>query len=121
MKGLTLIDLANVGTGKGFKKAVGVSGKILGIGSIVKSVPNEDGEITDKSIAIVKVSGDGKTEVFSGASIVMNARVAELEGIFDSDPTAFENGRITGHFETIDCKEGEGVTLILDTYDEPGK
>lgn len=121
MKGLTLIDLANVGTGKGFKKAVGVSGKILGIGSIVKSVPNEDGEITDKSIAIVKVSGDGKTEVFSGASLVMNSRVNELEGIFEADPTAFENGRITGHFETIDCKEGEGITLILDTYDELGK
>lgn len=116
MVGLTKKDLANVGSGAGFKEAAEhkVSGTLQGIGTVETDRLNEEtGELERILISVVKVNN----QVYSGASKVVEGRIMDLVGIV-GDSTDVQDGKIDVAFENIKLAKGTGTNLIVTRYDE---
>lgn len=114
--GITKMDLANVGSGAGFKEAAEqkVSGTLQGIGTVEADRLNEEtGELEPVLISVVKVNN----RVYSGASKVVEGRIKNLMGIV-GDSTDIEDGKIDIAFENIKLNKGTGTNLIVTRYDE---
>lgn len=114
--GITKMDLANVGSGAGFKEAAEqkVSGTLQGIGTVEADRLNEEtGELEPVLISVVKVNN----HVYSGASKVVEGRIKNLMGIV-GDSTDIEDGKIDIAFENIKLNKGTGTNLIVTRYDE---
>lgn len=114
--GITKKDLANVGSGLGFKEAADnkVSGRLEGMGIVVAERINEEtGELEPAPITVIKVNG----QVYSGASKVVEGRVKNLASIV-GDSTDVEDGKIDIAFENIKLAKGTGSNLIVTRYDE---
>lgn len=114
--GITKMDLANVGSGAGFKEAAEqkVSGTLQGIGLVEADRLNEEtGELEQVLISVVKVNN----RVYSGASKVVEGRIKNLLGIV-GDSTDVQEGRIDVAFENIKLAKGTGTNLIVTRYDE---
>lgn len=114
--GITKMDLANVGSGAGFKEAAEqkVSGTLQGIGTVEADRLNEEtGELEPVLISVVKVNN----RVYSGASKVVEGRIKNLMGIV-GDSTDIEVGKIDIAFENIKLNKGTGTNLIVTRYDE---
>lgn len=116
MYGLAKKDLANVGSGLGFKEAADkkVSGVLEGMGILETERLNEEtGELEPVTISIIKVDG----HVYSGASKVVEGRIKNLAGIV-GDSTDVQDGKIDIAFENIKLAKGTGTNLIVTRYDE---
>lgn len=114
--GITKMDLANVGSGAGFKEAAEqkVSGALQGIGTVEADRLNEEtGELEPVLISVVKVNN----QVYSGASKVVEGRIKNLMGIV-GDSTDVQDGKIDIAFENIKLAKGTGTNLIVTRYDE---
>lgn len=114
--GITKMDLANVGSGAGFKEAAEqkVSGTLQGIGTVEADRLNEEtGELEQVLISVVKVNN----QVYSGASKVVEGRIKNLMGIV-GDSTDVQDGKIDIAFENIKLAKGTGTNLIVTRYDE---
>lgn len=114
--GITKMDLANVGSGAGFKEAAEqkVSGTLQGIGTVEADRLNEEtGELEPVLISVVKVNN----HVYSGASKVVEGRIKNLMGIV-GDSTDVQDGKIDVAFENIKLAKGTGTNLIVTRYDE---
>lgn len=114
--GITKMDLANVGSGAGFKEAAEqkVSGTLQGIGTVEADRLNEEtGELEPVLISVVKVNN----RVYSGASKVVEGRIKNLMGIV-GDSTDIEDGKVDIAFENIKLNKGTGTNLIVTRYDE---
>lgn len=114
--GITKMDLANVGSGAGFKEAAEqkVSGTLQGIGTVAADRLNEEtGELEPVLISVVKVNN----QVYSGASKVVEGRIKNLMGIV-GDSTDVQDGKIDVAFENIKLAKGTGTNLIVTRYDE---
>ena len=114
--GITKMDLANVGSGAGFKEAAEqkVSGTLQGIGTVEADRLNEEtGELEPVLISVVKVNN----QVYSGASKVVEGRIKNLMGIV-GDSTDVQEGKIDIAFENIKLAKGMGTNLIVTRYDE---
>lgn len=114
--GITKMDLANVGSGSGFKEAAEqkVSGTLQGIGMVEADRLNEEtGELEPVLISVVKVNN----QVYSGASKVVEGRIKNLMGIV-GDSADVEDGKIDIAFENIKLAKGTGTNLIVTRYDE---
>lgn len=114
--GITKMDLANVGSGAGFKDAAEqkVSGTLQGIGTVEADRLNEEtGELEPVLISVVKVNN----QVYSGASKVVEGRIKNLIGIV-GDSTDVQDGKIDIAFENIKLAKGTGTNLIVTRYDE---
>lgn len=114
--GITKMDLANVGSGVGFKEAAEqkVSGTLQGIGTVEADRLNEEtGELEPVLISVVKVNN----QVYSGASKVVEGRIKNLMGIV-GDSTDVQDGKIDIAFENIKLAKGTGTNLIVTRYDE---
>lgn len=110
------MDLANVGSGAGFKEAAEkkVSGTLQGIGTVEADRLNEEtGELEPVLISVVKVNN----QVYSGASKVVEGRIKNLMGIV-GDSTDVQEGKIDVTFENIKLAKGTGTNLIVTRYDE---
>lgn len=115
MIGLTKKDLANVGSGAGFKEAAerNITGVLQGIGLLVTERLNEDEELEPVTISVVKV-GD---TVYSGASKVIEGRIKNLMDIV-GDTADVQEGKIEVKFELIKLARGMGTNMIVVGYDE---
>lgn len=114
--GITKMDLANVGSGAGFKEAVEqkVSGTLQGIGMIEADRLNEEtGELESVLISVVKVNN----QVYSGASKVVEGRIKHLMGVI-GDTADVQDGKIDIAFANIKLAKGNGTNLIVTRYDE---
>ena len=114
--GITKMDLANVGSGAGFKEAAEqkVSGRLQGIGTVEADRLNEEtGELETLLISVVKVND----KVYSGASKVVEGRIKNLMGIV-GDSTDVQEGKIDVAFENMKLAKGTGTNLIVTRYDE---
>ena len=114
--GITKMDLANVGSGAGFKEAAEqkVSGTLQGIGTVEADRLNEEtGELEPVLISVVKVNN----QVYSGPSKVVEGRIKNLMGIV-GDSTDVQDGKIDIAFENIKLAKGTGTNLIVTRYDE---
>lgn len=114
--GITKMDMANVGSGAGFKEAAEqkVSGTLQGIGTVETDRLNEEtGELETVLISVVKVNN----QVYSGASKVVEGRIKNLMGIV-GDSTDVQDGKIAIAFENIKLAKGTGTNLIVTRYDE---
>lgn len=114
--GITKMDLANVGSGAGFKEAAEqkVFGTLQGIGTVEADRLNEEtGELDPVLISVVKVNN----QVYSGASKVVEGRIKNLMGIV-GDSTDVQDGKIDVAFENIKLAKGTGTNLIVTRYDE---
>lgn len=114
--GITKMDLANVGSGAGFKEAAEqkVSGTLQGIGTVEADRINEEtGELETVLISVVKVND----KVYSGASKVVEGRIKNLMGIV-GDSTDVQEGKIDVAFENMKLAKGTGTNLIVTRYDE---
>ena len=114
--GITKMDLANVGSGAGFKEAAEqkVTGTLQGIGTVEADRLNEEtGELEPVLISVVKVNN----RVYSGASKVVEGRIKNLMGIV-GDSTDVQDGKIDIAFENIKLAKGTGTNLIVTRYDE---
>lgn len=114
--GITKMDLANVGSGEGFKEAAEqkVSGTLQGVGTVETERLNEEtGELETVLISVVKV----KDKVYSGASKVVEGRIKNLMGIV-GDSTDVQEGKIDVAFENMKLAKGTGTNLIVTRYDE---
>ena len=114
--GITKMDLANVGSGAGFKEAAEqkVSGTLQGIGTVEADRLNEEtGELEPVLISVVKVNN----RVYSGASKVVEGRIKNLMGIV-GDSTDIEDGKVDIAFENIKLNKGTGTNLIVTRYGE---
>lgn len=114
--GITKMDLANVGSGEGFKEAAEqkVSGTLQGIGTVETDRLNEEtGELELVLISVVKVND----KVYSGASKVVEGRIKNLMGIV-GDSTDVQDGKIDVAFEIMKLARGTGTNLIVTRYDE---
>ena len=114
--GITKMDMANVGSGAGFKEAAEqkVTGTLQGIGTVETERLNEEtGELEPVLISVVKVNN----QVYSGASKVVEGRIKNLIGIV-GDSTDVEDGKIDIAFENIKLAKGTGTKLIVTRYDE---
>lgn len=114
--GITKMDLANVGSGAGFKEAAEhkVSGTLQGIGTVEADRLNEEtGELEPVLISVVKVNN----RVYTGASKVVEGRIKNLMGIV-GDSTDVQDGKIDVAFENIKLNKGTGTNLIVTRYDE---
>lgn len=114
--GITKMDLANVGSGAGFKEAAEqkVSGTLQGIGTVETERLNEEtGDLEIVLISVVKVNN----QVYSGASKVVEGRIKNLMGIV-GDSTDVQDGKIGIAFENIKLAKGTGTNLIVTRYDE---
>lgn len=114
--GITKMDMANVGSGAGFKEAADqkVAGTLQGIGTVKTERLNEEtGDLEQVLISVVKVND----HVYSGASKVVEGRIKNLLGII-GDSTDIEDGKIDIAFENIKLAKGTGTNLIVTRYDE---
>lgn len=114
--GITKMDLANVGSGAGFKEAAEqkVSGTLQGVGTVEADRLNEEtGELETVLISVVKVND----KVYSGASKVVEGRIKNLMGIV-GDSTDVQEGKIDVAFENMKLAKGTGTNLIVTRYDE---
>lgn len=114
--GITKMDLANVGSGAGFKEAAEqkVSGTLQGLGAVEADRLNEEtGELEPVLISVVKVNN----QVYSGASKVVEGRIKNLMGIV-GESTDVQDGKIDVAFENIKLAKGTGTNLIVTRYDE---
>lgn len=114
--GITKMDMANVGSGEGFKEAAEqkVAGTLQGIGTVKTERLNEEtGDLEQVLISVVKVND----HVYSGASKVVEGRIKNLLGII-GDSTDIEDGKIDIAFENIKLAKGIGTNLIVIRYDE---
>ena len=114
--GITKMDLANVGSGAGFKEAAEqkVSGTLQGIGTVeVDRLNEETGELEPALISVVKLND----KVYSGASKVVEGRIKNLMGIV-GDSTDVQEGKIDVAFENMKLAKGTGTNLIVTRYDE---
>jgi len=114
--GITKMDLANVGSGAGFKEAAEqkVSGTLQGVGTVEGDRLNEEtGELETVLISVVKVND----KVYSGASKVVEGRIKNLMGIV-GDSTDVQEGKIDVAFENMKLAKGTGTNLIVTRYDE---
>lgn len=113
---ITKLDMANVGSGLGFKDAVeqGAEGVLEGFGIVDSERLNENtGELEKVVISVVKVNG----QLFSGASKVVEGRLKNLNAIV-GDSKDIEEKRISVKFENIKLAKGNGTNLIVTRYDE---
>lgn len=116
MHNITKLDMANVGSGLGFKDAVeqGAEGVLEGFGIVDSERLNENtGELEKVVISVVKVNG----QLFSGASKVVEGRLKNLNAIV-GDSKDIEEKRISVKFESIKLAKGNGTNLIVTRYDE---
>lgn len=116
MHNITKLDMANVGSGLGFKDAVeqGAEGVLEGFGIVDSERLNENtGELEKVVISVVKVNG----QLFSGASKVVEGRLKNLNAIV-GDSKDIEEKRISVKFENIKLAKGNGTNLIVTRYDE---
>lgn len=114
--GITKMDLANVGSGAGFKEAAEqkVSGTLQGIGTVeVDRLNEETGELERVLISVVKVNN----QLYSGVSKVVEGRIKSLMGIV-RDSTDVQDGKLDIAFENIKLAKGTGTNLIVTRYDE---
>lgn len=114
--GITKKDMANVGSGAGFKEAAEqkVSGTLQGIGTVEADRLNEEtGELEPVLISVVKVNN----QVYSGASKVVEGRIKNLMAVV-GDSTDVQDGKIDVAFENIKLAKGTGTNLIVTRYDE---
>lgn len=114
--GITKMDMANVGSGAGFKEAADqkVAGTLQGIGTVETERLNEGtGELEPVLISIVKVNN----QVYSGASKVVEGRIKNLMGIVGESKDV-EDGKIDIAFENIKLAKGTGTNLIVTRYEE---
>ena len=114
--GITKMDLANVGSGAGFKEAAEqkVSGILQGVGTVEAERLNEGtGELETVLISVVKVND----KVYSGASKVVEGRIKNLMGIV-GDSTDVQDGKIDIAFENMKLAKGTATNLIVTRYDE---
>lgn len=114
--GITKMDMANVGSGAGFKEAAEqkVSGTLQGIGTVETERLNEEtGELEQVLISVVKVNN----QVYSGASKVVEGRIKNLMGIVGESKDV-EDGKIDVAFENIKLAKGTGTNLIVTRYEE---
>lgn len=113
---ITKMDMANVGSGLGFKDAVehGAEGVLDGFGIVESERVNEEtGQLEKVAISLVKVNG----QLFTGASKVIEGRLKNLDAIVgDSDDV--EEKKISVKFENIKLAKGNGTNLIVTRYDE---
>lgn len=113
---ITKLDMANVGSGLGFKDAVeqGAEGVLEGYGIVNSERLNENtGELEKVVISVVKVNG----QLFSGASKVVEGRLKNLSAIV-GDSKDVEEKKISVKFENIKLARGNGTNLIVTRYDE---
>lgn len=114
--GITKMDMANVGSGAGFKEAAEqkVSGTLQGLGTVEADRLNEEtGELEPVIISVVKVNN----QVYSGASKVVEGRIKSLMGVI-GDSADVQDGKIDIAFENIKLAKGTGTNLIVTRYDE---
>lgn len=116
MHNITKLDMANVGSGLGFKDAVeqGAEGVLEGFGIVDSERLNENtGELEKVVISVVKVNG----QLFSGSSKVVEGRLKNLSEIV-GDSKDVEEKKISVKFENIKLAKGNGTNLIVTRYDE---
>lgn len=116
MHNITKLDMANVGSGLGFKDAVeqGAEGVLEGFGIVDSERLNENtGELEKVVISVVKVNG----QLFSGSSKVVEGRLKNLSAIV-GDSKDVEEKKISVKFENIKLAKGNGTNLIVTRYDE---
>lgn len=116
MHNITKLDMANVGSGLGFKDAVeqGAEGVLEGFGVVDSERLNENtGELEKVVISVVKVNG----QLFSGSSKVVEGRLKNLSAIV-GDSKDVEEKKISVKFENIKLAKGNGTNLIVTRYDE---
>lgn len=116
MHNITKMDMANVGSGLGFKDAVEqkVEGVLDGFGIVDSERLNEEtGELEKVAISVVKVNG----QLFSGASKVVEGRLKNLDAIVGNSNDV-EDKKINVKFENIKLAKGNGTNLIVTRYDE---
>lgn len=116
MHNITKLDMANVGSGLGFKDAVeqGAEGVLEGFGIVDSERLNENtGELEKVVISVVKVNG----QLFSGSSKVIEGRLKNLSAIV-GDSKDVEEKKISVKFENIKLAKGNGTNLIVTRYDE---
>lgn len=114
--GITKMDMANVGSGAGFKEAAEqkVSGTLQGLGTVEAERLNEEtGDLEPVLISVIKVNG----QVYSGASKVVEGRIKNLMGVI-GDSADVQDGKIDIAFENIKLAKGTGTNLIVTRYDE---
>lgn len=114
--GITKMDMANVGSGAGFKEAAEqkVSGTLQGLGTVETERLNEEtGDLEPVLISVIKVNG----QVYSGASKVVEGRIKNLMGVI-GDTSDVQDGKIEVAFENIKLAKGTGTNLIVTRYDE---
>lgn len=114
--GITKMEMANVGSGEGFKKAAEteVSGTLQGMGIIETQRLNEEtGELETVSISVIKVNDT----VYSGASKVIEGRIKNLSRIV-GETTDIEDGKIDVAFKNIKLAKGIGTNVIVTRYKE---
>lgn len=116
MHNITKMDMANVGSGLGFKDAVEqkAEGTLDGFGIVESERLNEETEELEKvAISVVKVNG----QLFSGASKVVESRLKNLDAIVGNSNDV-EDKKISVKFENIKLAKGNGTNLIVTRYDE---
>lgn len=114
--GITKMDMANVGSGAGFKEAAEqkVSGTLQGLGTVeAERLNDETGDLEPVLISVIKVNG----QVYSGASKVVEGRIKNLMGVI-GDASDVQDGKIDIAFENIKLAKGTGINLIVTRYDE---
>lgn len=114
--GITKMDMANIGSGAGFKEAAEqkVSGTLQGLGTVETERLNEEtGDLEPVLISVIKVNG----QVYSGASKVVEGRIKNLMGVI-GDTSDVQDGKIDVAFENIKLAKGTGTNLIVTRYDE---
>lgn len=110
------LDMANVGSGLGFKDAVerGAEGVLDGFGVVESErLSDETGELEKIVISVVKVDGT----LYSGASKVIEGRLKNLDAIVGNSNDV-EEKKISVKFENIKLAKGNGTNLIVTRYDE---
>lgn len=110
------LDMANVGSGLGFKDAVerGAEGVLDGFGVVESErLSDETGELEKIVISVVKVDGT----LYSGASKVVEGRLKNLDAIVGNSNDV-EEKKISVKFENIKLAKGNGTNLIVTRYDE---
>lgn len=114
--GIKKMDMANVGSGEGFKEAAEnkISGTLQGMGIIDTERLNEEtGELEQVKISVIKVNDT----VYSGASKVIEGRIKNLAGIV-GETTDIEDGKIDIAFENIKLAKGTGTNMVVTRYTE---
>lgn len=107
---VTMKDVFNAQTGKGFKDAGNekISGLLTGYAVTTdEGVNAETGEIEEKEISLMVVDGN----IYSGESKVIKDRLGALSK-FVSEDEIKENG-VKVQFDTIKAGHGTATTFIL--------